>query len=267
MFCQSVVAFRLKAIYPSRFTFQSLLATRNLYGEATHAYQLLEQWETAVTILRGIDNFNQRDPDLVRFYSTCSDNPIFDDIPSAVLSEAVASYLGLSFLTRLIQGNCNTSDLQLHSPSFWVALCACVLGDLQLFETYLSKLTLEFENFSIRSPLNLLMAKVPVTLLKVAIRFGKSHIVRFLLEQDPSVASKMHTDYETLRAAIFSDNNEVLKALLEYTPNLPVLLTEALGYHGHHSLLTRSSSSSETIRLLTRHFAPLSAESRTWLIT
>lgn len=258
---------RLKGSYATRFNLQSLLAIQDLPGDTTHAHQLIQQWKAALAMLRGVDDLKQLDLDQVRFYSTCSDNSIFNDIPSAILSEAVGSYLGSHFTTWLVQcrGNLHPTDhYQVHPPAFWVALSACVLGNLNLFETYISKLTLSVETSSTLSPPDLLIAKQPIVLLTVAIRHAKLCIVSRLFELHPNLMSEIQTDYAPLQAAIFSNDNEILKALLEYTHNFPDLLTDALSRY--KTLLTRSSSGTEIIRLLTRHFTPLSAESRTWLI-
>lgn len=68
-----------------------------------------------------------------------------------------------------------------------------------------------------------------------------------------------------LKAAIFSQNNEILKVVLKYTPSSSELLTDAL--IRYRVLPPQSSGGVETIRLLKEHFAPLSVESRAWLIT
>ncbi|EXJ66861.1 uncharacterized protein A1O5_10056 [Cladophialophora psammophila CBS 110553] len=266
-FCRRLVASQRKQIYAARFNFQSLLASRDLAADAIFAHQLLQQWKAALTMLRGVGSLEQLDLDQVRFYSTCSDNPIFNDVPSAILSKAVDSHLGPQFLSVLVQSKWNlylTDRYQVEPPAFWVALSACVLGDLQLFEAYRSKLTLLDENSSAFSPPAQFIASQLFALLNVAIKHAKLGIVSRLLKQHPNLVSKVHTNYASLQAAIFSNNTEVLKALLAYTPNLPDLLTDASSRCS--TVLTRSSSGTETIRLLTRHFSPLSAEARTWLI-
>lgn len=101
-------------------------------------------------------------------------------------------------------------------------------------------------------------------MLKAAITHRQHRLVSHMLGKHSSIISEVRTDYAFLHSAIFVNNNEVLKALLAYTPNSLNLLTDALSRCG--TLLPRSSSGSETIRLLARHFTPLSAESRTWLI-
>ncbi len=86
-FCQSRMASQLKEFYAARFTFQSLLAIRHLDGNPAHAHQLLRQWQATITILRGVESLKQLDLERVRFFSTCSDNPSFNDAPSAILSD------------------------------------------------------------------------------------------------------------------------------------------------------------------------------------
>jgi hypothetical protein len=115
-----------------------------------------------------------------------------------------------------------------------------------------------------QSPSDPSVAQWPIALLKAATKHTAPHIVSRMLQQHSSLISEVRTNYAFLQAAIFANNKEVLKALLEETPNSPNLLTNALSRYG--TLLPRSSSGSETIRLLARHFTPLSAESRTWLI-
>jgi hypothetical protein len=79
----------------------------------------------------------------------------------------------------------------------------------------------------------------------------------------PNIVSERSFD-GVLRAAIFSQNNRVLEAILRHTPSLPDLLTRSL--YRYPNLRPQSEISSETIRLLARHFTSLSAESRAWLI-
>ncbi len=108
------------------------------------------------------------------------------------------------------------------------------------------------------------VAQCLAAMLKAAITHRQHRLVSHMLGKHSSIISEVRTDYAFLHSAIFVNNNEVLKALLAYTPNSLNLLTDALSRCG--TLLPRSSSGSETIRLLARHFTPLSAESRTWLI-
>ena len=251
-----------------RFTLQSLLASRGLPGDTTQAYRLLQQWEEALTTLRGVECVQQLDSEEFRFYSTCSNNPIFNDPSSAILSEAICSYLGPGFLTKPARGgwvlHLPNRD-QAHPPTFWVAQCACVLGVSELLETCVSKLASIFDKDPFtQSPSDPSVAQWLIALLKAAIKHAKPCFVSRMLEKHSSLISEVRTDSAFLQAAIFANNKEVLKALLEYTPNSPNLLTDALSCYG--TLLPRSSSGSETIRLLARHFTPLSAESHTWLI-
>lgn len=265
-FCRRIEDSRLKDTYAVRFTFQSLL-TIDLSGGTTYAHKLLRQLKAALAILRGVEILKQLESDQLRFYSTCTDNPIFNDAPSAILSEAVGSYLGTGFLTRLaeMRGTFqDTTRYEVHPPMFWVALSACVLGDLQLFERCLGELTLPINESSSQGPTDLLLTKQPVALLIVAIKYAKLNIVNRLLETNGGIISERHPDHVPLRAAIFSQNNRVLKALLKYTPSLPELLTQGLKHYP--TLLPLSSEGSETIRLLTKHFTPLAPESRAWLI-
>ncbi len=105
-------------------------------------------------------------------------------------------------------------------------------------------MTLPVEISSRVSTPDLFIAKQPVNLLKVAIKHARTGIISRLLEQHPNL---MSDDHSPLRRAIFSNNNQVLKALLEYTPhNLPDLLTDALSHYW--TLLTQSNNGSETIR-------------------
>lgn len=269
-FCNSHVALdrQQKQKYGMRFTFQSLLAIRNLPTSApTHAHQLLEWWKAALSILRVSDNLKQLDSDQVRLYSSCSDNPIFNDAISAILSEAVSSYLHPESVAIHVwkDWKCyRTSHYAAHPPTFWVALSACVLGDLPFFATYTSRLTLPVEINSLPRHSESFFQEQLSILLEVAIEYSRLRIVRYLLEQHPNIKSDVHSNHALLRAAIFSNNNEVLEAVLEYTPSLPDLLTSALD--SRDIMLPRSSSGAETIRLLTRHFSPLSAEARAWLI-
>jgi hypothetical protein len=184
-FCRKLEDSRLKEIYAVRFTFQSLL-TINFSGGTTDAHQLLRQLKAALAILRGVENLKQLNLDQPRFYSTCTDNPIFNDAPSAILSEAVGSYLGTGFLTRLAKMRWNfhhTTRYQVHPPMFWVALSACVLGDLPLFERCIGQLTLSINESSSLDPTDLLLAKQPVALLTVAINYAKLNIINRYMRQ------------------------------------------------------------------------------------
>ena len=147
----------------------------------------------------------------------------------------------------------------------WVALCACVLGDLELLETCMSQSssTIDDDPFS-QGPSDPSIARWRIALMKAAIEHAEIRLVSRMLEQHSNMISEVRTNYTRLYAAIFANNKEVLKALIEYTPNSPNLLTDAL--NRYETLLPRSRSSSEIIRLLARNFTPLSAESGTLLI-
>ena len=264
VFCQCHRDSRRRKFYAARFNFQSLLATQRLPGGAIYAQHSLPEWEAAVAILRAVEASGQLDTSDTQFYSTCSDNPIFNDIPTAILSAAVASQWGTQCLSSA-EHDLWIEHSQVQPASFWVALCACVLGDLRLLGLYTHELAIPVKT----SPaLGLTPPSIDIQLrdlLKVAIRRTKLSVVARLLEQYPNIISgTQESNCTCLQAAIFSGSNEVLEALLEYTPNRPDLLITALSHY--QTLLPRSSSGSETIRLLTRHFAPLPTRARTWLI-
>lgn len=264
VFCQSHADSRLKKTYAARFNFQSLLATKSLPGVAISAQHSLPQWEAALAILRAAVAVGQLNPKNIQFYSTCSENPVFNDIPSAVLSAAVASKWGAHFLSRAEHGSWIARS-QAQPTAFWVALCACVLGDLQLFETHIRELATNVEGSVTPGLTTLFVKSQPATFLQVAIKHAKLPVVTRLLEQHPNImAETQKNDPILLRAAIFSSSNEVLKAVLDYTPDAPGMLIHALWRY--RTLLPRSSSGAETIRLLTRHFSPLHPEARYWLI-
>ena len=265
-FCRRLEDSRLKDTYAVRFTIQSLL-TIDLSGGTTYAHQLLRQLKEALAILRGVETLKHLPLDQLQFYSTCTENPIFNDVPSAILSEAVGSYLGTGFLTRLAEMResfHNTTRYEVYPAMFWVALSACVLGDLQLFERCIGIMTLPTKESSSLDPTDLLLTEQPIALLTVAIKHAKLHIVNRALEINGGIMLERHPNPVPLRAAIFSRNNRVLKVILKYTPSVPDLLTKALKHYP--TLLPCSSEGSETIRLLTKHFTPLSPESRAWLI-
>jgi hypothetical protein len=248
-----------------RFTFQSFLATRNLPGDATLADRLLQKWEEALATLRGVMCARNFDADQVRSYSTCSNNLIFNDPASAILSEALLIYLGAAHLThpRLIADL--SKGYQAYPSTFWVALCACVLGDPELLETCMRKLASMGDINTIpQNPSDPSFEQLLVSLLRMAIEHMKPRLVNYILERHSSMISAVRTDFMFLRTAICANDGGVLKALLGHIPNSPDLLTDALKDCG--ILLPRSRSGSDTIRLLARHFAPLSAESRAWLI-
>jgi len=127
-FCHILVPSRLKATYIARFNFQSVIALRTLPDVAEHVCQLIEQWNAALTILQEAGNLNKLNTCQVRFYSTCSENPIFNNVPSAILSEAIGSYLHPQFPPFLARGI--SRPYHLHPVAFWLALGACVLEDL-----------------------------------------------------------------------------------------------------------------------------------------
>ena len=131
-------------------------------------------------------------------------------------------------------------------------------------KSYGRRSTLLNISHSIDSPLGTIVAQEPFTMLKVAIKHAKLDIVNYLLEAYPNLMSQTHPDNTPLQEAIFSGNNEVLKAVLTYTPRLPDLLT--YGLSRYVTFLPRSGDGAETIRLLIWHFSPLSVECRTWLI-
>jgi hypothetical protein len=269
--CTQRVSSQARNVYTVRFNFQSLINTgRRFHEDATQECWLLQQWKEALTILRGAECVQELDLDQTRFYSTCSNDPIFNEPSSAILSEAVRSYLGSGFVTKSARGGWALRRYlpfqhQDYPATFWVAMCACVLGDLELLEIYASKLASTVdENSFPKSSENPYMGYWPISLLKAAIQHAKSHLVSRLLRQHSSLISDKRTNSTLLQEAIFANDKEVLKALLEYTPNSPDLLSNALNYSA--VLLHPSSYGSETIRMLARHFAPLSAESRAWLI-
>lgn len=151
----------------------------------------------------------------------------------------------------------NDKDMY-RCPAFWVALSACVLGDLQLFDTYFSKLTQ-----SVKTSISMYPPELEA-LLNVAIKQGKPHITRRLLEQYPNAISKTDFGNQCLSAAIFGSDHEVLKVVLQHTPQSSDLLYKAL-YNNQWAFIPPISGP-KTVRILTRHFAPLCAESRSWLI-
>jgi hypothetical protein len=145
-----------------------------------------------------------------------------------------------------------------------VALAAYVLGDLLLFEHYINQLPLPTEGlFNPVYPKGLPHTEQYLALSRVAAKHGSLHIVNRMFGIHPNIVSERSFD-GVLRAAIFSQNNRVLEAILRHTPNLPDWLTRSL--YRYPNLLPQSESSSETIRLLARHLTSLSAESRAWLI-
>ena len=268
-FCNKRVSSQARNVYAVRFNFQSMLNTGRCFSEdATQECWLLQQWKEALTILRGAECFQELSSDRIRFYSTCSKNTIFNDPSSAVLSEAVRSYLGSMFITKPARGGWAldlSHQYQAYPATFWVALCACVLGEPELLETCVRKLASTLDEEAItQSSSHQPIAQWLIVLFKAAIKHGKTHLVSRMLEQHPSIISEIGTSFLLHAAIFFTNDNEVLKALLEYTPNSPDLLARALRLYT--TLLPRSSNGSETIRMLARHFAPLSAESRAWLI-
>lgn len=162
-FCRKHATSRTKEAYAARFSFQSLLTSRDLTSVTTEVHQLLRQWKEALVILRRGEGLRLLSIDQGRFYSTCSDNPIFNDAPSAILSEAITSYMGPTFLAMLLPRDWNypttgPSGLQIHTPPFWLALCACVLGDQQSLDSYMNKLS-SIEEASTLEPPDLLIAE------------------------------------------------------------------------------------------------------------
>lgn len=270
-FCNDRVSSQARNVYAVRFNFQSLINTgRHFHEDATRDCWLLQQWKEALTILRGAEFSQELNTDKIRLHSTCSNNPIFNDPSSAILSEAVRSYLGSWFLTKPARGGWALSrhlpyQHQDYPATFWVAQCACVLGNLELLELYANKLasTVDKDAFP-KSPPYPYAGYWPVALLKAAIEHRKPQLVTYLLEQHSSIITEEGTNSALLQKAIFANDKEVLKTLLDYTSNSPDLLNNALHYSG--ILLPPFGCGSETIRMLARHFAPLSAESRAWLI-
>jgi hypothetical protein len=266
-FCLARASTRLRSshVHRVRFTFQRFLAIRDLPGDATKAYQLLQRWEEALVTLRGVECFRQLDSNQLSSYSTCSNNPIFNDLSSAILSEALCLYLGAAHLTYPPWTAKLPDRYHTYPPTFWVALCACVLGDTELLETCMRKLSsIGDTNDITQSPSDPSVEDLLGPLLEMALRYRESRLLTRILEHHSSMILSVRTDFKFLRVAIAGNNKEVLKALLQHTPNSSNLLTGALSDCG--VLLPRSSSGSEIIRLLTQHFAPLSAESRAWLI-
>lgn len=205
----------------------------------------------------------QLQPGQIHFYSACSQNPIFNDIASAVLSEAICLCWGIDYLTkRSIRSPAKYSHAYPHD--FWMALCACVLGDLHLFESHASKLAWFSKCHLSRISTDDNIISQLSAFLTVAIHKEKLCIIKLLLQICSESLPDIFEAHTILQAAIQSNNEEIVGLILRNTPKSSELLIGAL--NTSNTLFARSGSASEIIRLLASHFAPLSAPARSHLI-
>ena len=137
---------------PARWTIQALLCGRSTSKAGRKGRKLIRKLRSALDIVENLIDPLQRTGDQRRLYATCCTDDVFNNLHSALLAEAVFTYIGLDdieslgnrFLVKRQHQSHWEAGLGRRKAEFWVALAACILGNPKLLQAVCDKSISDF---------------------------------------------------------------------------------------------------------------------------